>query len=112
MRRIDWMYVLYHSSPIHDSLSSLFSGNFLVIGSTASTILALTWAGAQHPWKSYQVLIPLILGAVGLGVTLVYEFNWAAEPILPRELLWNRTSLSGHLGTFLHGLLFTGVVCE
>ncbi|CAE6468598.1 unnamed protein product [Rhizoctonia solani] len=92
IRRIDWI------------------GNILVIGSTTSVVLALTWAGAVHPWKSYQVLVPLILGLLGLVATFVYEFNWATEPILPRELLWNRTSLSGYLGVFLHGILMTGVV--
>ncbi|CAE6503123.1 unnamed protein product [Rhizoctonia solani] len=92
IRRIDWI------------------GNLLVIGSTASVVLALTWAGAQHPWKSYQVLVPLIIGLLGLVATLAYEFNWATEPILPRELLWNRTSLSGYLGVFLHGIMITGIV--
>ncbi|KAB5595945.1 Glycerol-3-phosphate dehydrogenase [Ceratobasidium theobromae] len=92
IRRIDWI------------------GNFLVIGSTTSTIIALTWAGAQHPWKSYQVLVPLLIGLSGLAATFVYEFNWATEPILPRQLLWNRTSLSGYLGTFVHGLLMVGII--
>ncbi|KAH7336904.1 iron permease [Rhizoctonia solani] len=92
IRRIDWI------------------GNLLVIGSTASVVLALTWAGALHPWKSYQVLVPLIIGLLGLVATFIYEFNWATEPILPRELLWNRTSLSGYLGIFLHGILITGIV--
>ncbi|CAE7210073.1 unnamed protein product [Rhizoctonia solani] len=92
IRRIDWI------------------GNFLVIGSTTSVVLALTWAGAVHPWKSYQVLVPLIIGLLSLIATFAYEFNWATEPILPRELLWNRTSLSGYLGVFLHGILVTGIV--
>ncbi|KAF8685508.1 Iron permease [Rhizoctonia solani] len=92
IRRIDWV------------------GNILVIASTTSVVLALTWAGALHPWKSYQVLVPLVVGLLGLLVTFVYEFNWATEPILPRELLWNRTSLSGYLGVFLHGILVTGIV--
>ncbi|KAG9075251.1 hypothetical protein FS749_013098 [Ceratobasidium sp. UAMH 11750] len=85
-------------------------GNFLVIGSTASTILALTWAGARYPWSSYRVLVPLIVGLAGLGVALAYEFTLAVEPIIPRELLSNRTSLSGYLGTFFHGVVVTGVI--
>ncbi|KAG9121240.1 hypothetical protein FRC07_002889 [Ceratobasidium sp. 392] len=85
-------------------------GNFLVIGSTTSTVIALTWAGARYPWSSYRVLVPLIVGLAGLGVTLAYEFTLAVEPIIPRELLSNRTSLSGYLGTFFHGVIFTGVV--
>jgi hypothetical protein len=75
-------------------------------------IIALTWAGAQHPWNSYQVLVPLILGLAGLVATFAYEFTLAVEPIIPRELLSNPTSLSGYLGTFFHGILVTGVICE
>ena len=84
----------------------------MVIASTTSTVLALTWAGAQYSWSSYKVLVPLILGLAGLGVTLAYEFTMAVEPIIPRELLSNRTSLSGYLGTFFHGVFFTAVVCK
>jgi hypothetical protein len=58
------------------------------------------------------VLVPLIVGLLGLVFTFAYEFNWATEPILPRELLWNRTSLSGYIGVFLHGVMFTGIVCK
>ncbi|KAG8694923.1 hypothetical protein FRC08_008172, partial [Ceratobasidium sp. 394] len=41
---------------------------------------------------------------------LAYEFTLAVEPIIPRELLSNRTSLSGYLGTFFHGVVVTGVI--
>ncbi|KAG9089342.1 hypothetical protein FS749_001406 [Ceratobasidium sp. UAMH 11750] len=92
MARIDWI------------------GNTLIIGSTAATVLALTWAGGQYSWRSYQVLVPLIIGLVGLGATLAYEFTLAVEPIIPRELLSNRTSVSGYLGTFFHGVVMTAVV--
>ncbi|KAG9094278.1 hypothetical protein FRC06_010981 [Ceratobasidium sp. 370] len=85
-------------------------GNLLVIGSTASTILALTWAGAKYPWSSYRVLVPLIVGLAGLAVAFAYEFTLAVEPIIPRELLSNRTSLSGYLGTFFHGVVITSVI--
>ncbi|QRV92393.1 major facilitator superfamily transporter [Ceratobasidium sp. AG-Ba] len=85
-------------------------GNFLVIGSTASTVIALTWAGARYSWSSHQVLVPLIVGISGLVGALAYEFTFAVEPIVPRELLANRTSLSGYLGTFFHGIIMTAVV--
>ncbi|KIO20594.1 hypothetical protein M407DRAFT_29799 [Tulasnella calospora MUT 4182] len=42
MRRMDWI------------------GNLLVIAGTTLSVIALTWAGAKHPWSSYQVLVPLI----------------------------------------------------
>ncbi|QRV88142.1 major facilitator superfamily transporter [Ceratobasidium sp. AG-Ba] len=85
-------------------------GNFLVIGSTASTVIALTWAGARYSWSSVQVLAPLIIGLVGLSVALGYEFTFAVEPIIPRELVSNMTSLSGYLATFFHGIVVTAIL--
>lgn len=71
------------------------SGNAIIIASTASVILSLTWGGVQYSWTSYHVLLPLILGLVGMVGFLAYEFTLAAHPIVPRHLLGNRTSLSG-----------------
>ncbi|QRV73239.1 major facilitator superfamily transporter [Ceratobasidium sp. AG-Ba] len=85
-------------------------GNFLVIGSTASAVIALTWAGARYSWSSVQVLAPLIIGLVGLIVALGYEFTFAVEPIIPRELVSNMTSLSGYLATFFHGIVVTAIL--
>ncbi|QRV88141.1 major facilitator superfamily transporter [Ceratobasidium sp. AG-Ba] len=147
MARIDWV------------------GNVLVIGSTALTIIALTWAGARYSWSSVHVLVPLIVDLIGLIAALAYEFTLAVEPIIPRELLsnsvgrrsrpmrsyhvcpgyvfspscmhpgsggffprpsyseptkmrgrahyrpaTNRTSFSGYMGIFFHGIVMTAVV--
>ena len=77
---------------------SLISGNFLVIASTTSVLLALAWGGVTYPWKSFRVLVPLILGIVGWAAFLLYEFLFAKEDaIVPFRLLKDRTSLSGYV---------------
>ncbi|KAG8923556.1 hypothetical protein FRC02_011057 [Tulasnella sp. 418] len=87
-----------------------WTGNFLVIASSTITIIALTWGGVKYSWSSYQVLVPLILGLVGLVVFFGYEARYAKEPVVPWTLVSNRTSLSGYLGTFLHGIISMIVV--
>ncbi|KAF8314987.1 MFS general substrate transporter [Clavulina sp. PMI_390] len=113
-------------------------GNGLIIASTASVILALTWGGVTYPWDSARVLVPLLVGFSGMAVFLAYEGyierqpvntaltgivekqtvgddNVAAmersplgrKPTIPLRLLNNRTSLSGYLQTFIHGLVST-----
>jgi len=79
MRRMDWM------------------GNFLIIASTTLTIIALTWAGAYYSWGSAHVLVPLIIGLVGLVLFFVYEFTIATEPVVPWALVKNMTGLMGYL---------------
>ncbi|KAF8321090.1 MFS general substrate transporter [Clavulina sp. PMI_390] len=92
LRQIDWI------------------GNLAIIGSTASIILALTWGGVQYSWTAPHVIIPLILGGVGIAAFLVYEFTIAKHPIVPMRLFGNRTSLSGYAIVFFHGVAMTLVV--
>ncbi len=49
-------------------------------GSTVSILLAITWGGVQFPWSSAHVLVPLIVGAVGLLVFFAIEFFWLKGP--------------------------------
>ncbi|KAI0932960.1 hypothetical protein AcW1_000078 [Taiwanofungus camphoratus] len=53
-------------------------GNTLVIGSTTAVVIGMTWGGVEYRWSSPQVLVPLCVGGVGLGVFLLYEALWAS----------------------------------
>ncbi|KAJ7840764.1 iron permease [Mycena leptocephala] len=86
MRRIDWV------------------GNLLVVASSTSFLLGLTWGGIRFPWGSAQVLAPLIIGAFGLAAVVLYEAKVPAEPTIPWRVLSNRTTVSGFLGTAFQGL--------
>ena len=61
-------------------LTSVNSGNTVIIGSTVSILLALTWAGLQFAWNSPQVLAPLIIGGVGIAVFGLIEVFVAKHP--------------------------------
>lgn len=61
-------------------LNDFFRGNTIIIGSTASCIISLTWAGVKYSWSSIQVLTPLILGLLGLVVAFLYEAFVAKHP--------------------------------
>lgn len=57
-------------------------GNILIIGSTTSVVIGLTWGGVQYPWSSPHVLSPLVIGLVGLGVFIIYEIYFCKPPIV------------------------------
>ncbi|KAG8922954.1 hypothetical protein FRC01_013405 [Tulasnella sp. 417] len=84
-----------------------------------------TKAGVKYPWSSYQVLVPLIPGllltaaffvaaggvnGIPFSEGLVYEAKFAIEPVVPWELVNNRTALSGYVGVFLHSIVSTAVI--
>ncbi|KAM5544669.1 hypothetical protein V8D89_001567 [Ganoderma adspersum] len=80
-------------------------GIAIMAGSTVSILLAITWGGIQFPWSSAHVLVPLIVGAVGLLVFFAIEFLWLKGQTVPRFFFTNRTTFSGYIGTFFHGIV-------
>ncbi|KAF0325289.1 multidrug resistance protein fnx1 [Colletotrichum asianum] len=81
-------------------------GNVILIASTVSVVIALTWAGAIHPWSSYKVIVPLILGLLGLAGFCVFEGSGIVpEPVMPLCLFANRTSAVVYATTFLNSAM-------
>ena len=60
----------------------LFSGNAIIVTSTVACVIGLTWGGIRFPWISMQVLIPLVLGLIGLLAFVVFEYNVPREPLV------------------------------
>ncbi|KAF8322732.1 MFS general substrate transporter [Clavulina sp. PMI_390] len=77
------------------------AGNLLIIGSTTSFILALTWGGVTYSWSSYKVLVPLVIGSIGLCGCVVYEAYIPKYPTMPPHLFKNTTTVLGFFGSFL-----------
>jgi len=115
----DWRWLFYLNIPICGTVAALivvflrvrtppgtlaekfrqidWMGNLIVMASTTSAMLGLTWGGAQYSWGSYHILVPLILGLAGLVVFMVYEAFVPADPMVPFTLLSKRTTSSGYL---------------
>lgn len=87
-------------------------GNILVVGASTALVIGLTWGGVRHPWSDARVLVPLILGLVGLAVFFVVEVFVVptAKAMVPRQLLNNRTTVSGYGQVFLNSVVVVGWV--
>ncbi|RAL08024.1 putative transporter [Aspergillus homomorphus CBS 101889] len=85
-------------------------GILLLIGSITSFLLGLTWGGVNYPWKSYQTILPLVLGALGLTVFGAYEHYWAKSPIVPPQLFRNRTTVICYICVAIKGLVLFAVL--
>ena len=79
---MDWTYVFLHVRWSTCSRGCTRSGNAIVVASSTSVVLALTWGGVEFAWTSAHVLAPLILGLIGIAFWLVYEAVWATHPIV------------------------------
>ena len=82
-----------------------WSGNLLFMLSMVSLLIALSWAGTKYPWENFRIVLPLVLGFIGLIVFLVYEASrFCMEPMMPLYLFTNRTSITAFFLTFLHSM--------
>ncbi|KAF2708581.1 MFS general substrate transporter [Pleomassaria siparia CBS 279.74] len=84
-------------------------GNFLFIASMCSLLLGLIMGGALHPWKSWRVVIPLVLGGLGWIAFHIFESTWCKEPSVPPTLFDNRTSIIGFFLVFNSSILLQWV---
>ncbi|KAL1946355.1 hypothetical protein VTO73DRAFT_15482 [Trametes versicolor] len=106
---------LHLRKPPVQSFTSAFMamdwiGNIIIIGSATSCIFALTNAGVKYSWSSVEVIVPLTIGLVGFPVALLYDAYIASHPVVPIAVINNRTSISGYITTFFHGLVVNSVV--
>ncbi|KAI0023350.1 major facilitator superfamily transporter [Xylariomycetidae sp. FL0641] len=88
-------------------------GSLLFTASATSFLVAISWGGNENPWGSAQTLVPLILGLLGLVVTVAYEVYFAKQPFLRRSLWHDRTATvtymaGGIQGIVMYGLLYYG----
>jgi hypothetical protein len=85
-----------------------YAGNIILIASVVSVLLALSWGGALYAWQTYQVLVPLVLGLLGLVLFHWYEtMPWIQVPTLPARVFKRRTPAAALLIAFItNALLF------
>ena len=80
VRKMDIMYVFVNLCT--SSLTLALRGNVLIIVSTTSIVVGLTWGGIRYPWLSTHVLSPLVVGFIGLGGFIIYEIYFCKPPIV------------------------------
>ncbi|KAI9651473.1 MAG: hypothetical protein M1831_000970 [Alyxoria varia] len=84
-----------------------FIGNFILIGGTTSMLIALTYAGTRYAWSSWHTLLSLLIGFASFPVFGAFEASQfaSAEPVMPKRLLSNRTSIIVGINTFLFNVI-------
>ncbi|RYO99408.1 hypothetical protein DL764_006820 [Monosporascus ibericus] len=103
-----FLHVNYDKSKsLATKLSSLdWLGNAVFIGASSSVLIALSWAGGEYPWSSYEVLVPLIVGMIALaGFVALEATRFVTNPMMPLHLFANRITSAVFILTFLHGLI-------
>ncbi|EAW11039.1 putative MFS multidrug transporter [Aspergillus clavatus NRRL 1] len=86
-------------------------GNAIFIAASCAIMYALVIAGSIYSWSSSHVLLPLILGSLGLVLFLAFETSpYCLEPTMPPRLFCTRTSMTAYILAFLAAMLLQWVV--
>ncbi|KAF7308132.1 MFS domain-containing protein [Mycena chlorophos] len=89
-------------------------GNTIIIFGSSLAIIGLTWGGIRYPWGDAHVLAPLIIGLVLIAVFGIYDARLSpssgVRPTVPSDIISNRTSLAGLIGTSIHGLVSIALI--
>ena len=131
--RVSWRWAFYFNLPISGAaMVSLFIflrveypknptwqhalmridwlGNVLFIGSMTSLLYGVIQGGTVHPWNSAQIIVPIVVGAVGWIAFHVQQLTpLSKEKIVPARLFQNRTSGVAYILAFLSQLLIMWV---
>jgi len=56
-------------------------------------------------WNSWHTVVPMVLGAVGLVLFILYSKYIATQPLIRGSIFSTSTGMVGYLGTFMHGII-------
>jgi EmrB/QacA subfamily drug resistance transporter len=84
-----------------------FVGALIFIPSMTALLLGLIMGGHVHPWSSWRVILPIVLGVVGWAFFHVQQATSriCPEPSVPSRLFRNRTSAVGFALCFISSVL-------
>jgi len=91
---------------IVDALLSVdWIGSALMLISSTSFLVGMSWGGNKYQWKSAAVLIPMFGGLAGLIVTVLYERYSATNPFLRLTIFKTWSGKLVSICTLLQGYL-------
>jgi hypothetical protein len=59
----------------------------------------------MYDWSSWRTLVPLLLGAFGLTLFIIYSIYISPLPLITRTLFNTPTAIVAYIGTFVQGLI-------
>lgn len=59
----------------------------------------------MYDWSSWRTLVPLLLGAAGLLIFIIYSVYISKLPLITRTLFNTPTAIVAYIGTFVQGLI-------
>jgi hypothetical protein len=88
-----------------------YIGTVILIAAVTSVLIGLSYGGTVYAWSDARVIVPLVLGLLGLVLFHAYETApWVKYPTLPEQVFKKRTPASALVIAFLSFMLLFWVI--
>jgi MFS family permease len=82
-------------------------GSAAIIGMTVMLLLGLDLGGVYTPWNSPKIICLLVFGAVAGVIFVFWEAKSAKFPLVPAQVVRDRSNVAALVVCFLHGFVST-----
>jgi hypothetical protein len=82
-----------------------WSGLVAFVGSTVSLLFGITSGGVLYPWKSASIIVPLVIGFLGVVAFLFIEAFVSPNPMIPLGIFRDHNAKIDFLHSFCHGFI-------
>ncbi|CAM1501693.1 Fc.00g036770.m01.CDS01 [Cosmosporella sp. VM-42] len=104
-----FLHIPRPSIPLKQAAGALdLPGVFSIGAATVLLLLAFEWASQGTSWASAQILVCIILSAVGV-ITFAYFETRAERPVIPLRFFKHRTRTGAYAASFLHAISYSGL---
>ncbi|GKT92690.1 efflux pump antibiotic resistance [Colletotrichum tofieldiae] len=86
-----------------------WTGSALCMGGSLMVLLALDFGDVTHPWSSATVICLILFGVVVVGIFLLNEWKFAANPVLPLRLLSSWPKAAAYSVFAFNSYVFIGI---
>ncbi|KXJ85211.1 major facilitator superfamily domain-containing protein [Microdochium bolleyi] len=83
-----------------------YIGTLILVGAVTSLLIGLSYGGTLYAWSDARIIVPLVVGILGLFLFHAYETaSWVKYPTLPEQVFRRRTPAAALLLAFLSFML-------
>jgi hypothetical protein len=81
-------------------------GSLIFTPSMVALLLGLIMGGIQHPWSSWRIIVPIVLGLTGwIAFHIQQSLPTTKYPSVPARLFSNRTSATAYMLSFTSSIV-------
>lgn len=108
-----WFFLILkiQTTTLKDKLKRIdILGIIIFVGSATSFLFGLTAGGVLFEWNSPHVIVPLVIGVLGMLAFWFVEVYVAKEPLMPMRVFKEYTAFAGYLGTWTLGIILWSLI--